>query len=81
MPTNRNRNRICGKNTSTDPTPPQTPSTSRLRIIDSGNACPTHTPEASIHCSTPSISGCANEKIDWKTASTTSTKIAGPAIG
>ena len=50
MPINRNSKRICGRKTTTDPTPFQTPSMISDFSRPSGNREPMYAPEFSISC-------------------------------
>ena len=77
---NRNSSRICGRNTSTEPTPVQTPSTNRERTHGFGTRLPTQAPLPVISHCTAFISGRAQEKIDWNTTTTTRQKISGPQM-
>jgi hypothetical protein len=77
----KNSTRICGRNTTTDPTPAHTPSTSRSRGAPAGTTVSAHRPALPISASTPSDSGAAAVKMLWNTASTTPRKTSGPATG
>ena len=77
----RKRIRICGRKTRTEPTPPQIPSTTRLRSGPSGSSRPTRSPDAPTARSTRSMRGAAALKIVWKTPTTTARKTSGPATG
>ncbi len=65
----------------TPPTPPKIPSTTSERSISLPIKEPTQSPETLTAASTASINGVAQEKIAWKTATTTIAKMMGPAIG
>ena len=56
--------RICGRKTTTDPTPAHTPSMRRERNQLSGIVATSHSPEVTMRNSTPSMSGIAHVKID-----------------
>ncbi len=70
--------RICGRKTSTPPTPAMTPSTSRLASSPAGSAPRTASPSAPKPVSIKSIGSAAHEKIVWKTTSIRSRKTSGP---
>ncbi len=73
--------RIWGRKITTEPTPPQTPSSSSPFSIESGRALPIQPPVTAISESTPSINGTASVKMLWNTAITTARKTSGPATG
>ncbi len=77
----KNRIRICGRNTSTLPTPAMMPSTSRLRSAPSGSDCCTHVPSAPTTPLMKSIGTAAQLKTAWNTKNRIAARIAGPAIG
>ena len=56
--------RICGRNTTTDPTPAHTPSTSSERNQPSGRTWAKYAPEPATRASVPSMRGTAHAKID-----------------
>ena len=58
-PMKRKRSRICGRKTSTDPTPPHTPSRRRLLTTESGMAPRSHSPDTVTSHSTPFMKGMA----------------------
>ena len=62
---------ICGRNTRTPPTPPMTPSTSRLFTRPSGSQPPSRLPAPAKPASIQSIGYCATQKISANTANTT----------
>ena len=78
---NRNSSRICGRNTTTEPTPLQTPSTSSERSGEAGSVAAIHWPETSNSRFTPSISGARAVKMVWKTATTTDEEDQRPSTG
>ena len=75
---NAKRIAICGRNTSTEPTPAKTPSTTRLRRSPAGNCEPIAPPANAISHSMPSIRGVAHENTDWNTTAMSARKISGP---
>ena len=77
---NRNSRRICGRNTSTEPTPVQTPSTTSERSQELGSSPPTQVPDQVISDCTPFMSGRAQENSDWNTITTIRLKMSGPQI-
>ena len=74
----RNSSRIWGRKITTDPTPPQTPSMSRLRNQESGSRARTHSAEVETMASVASMRGMAKVKTVWKTATTTAAKMSRP---
>ena len=77
----KNRIKICGRNTSTLPTPPRMPSTSRLRSIPSPMWAPSSWPS----CSTPplmaSIGSVAQLNTAWNTRNISAASRIGPITG
>ncbi|HEX2184419.1 MAG TPA: hypothetical protein VHN78_02800, partial [Chloroflexota bacterium] len=64
----RKRMVICGRKTSTEPTPAITPSTTSELRSPGGRMDPTHAPSPPKSPSTQPISGSAQEKMAWKTS-------------
>jgi hypothetical protein len=69
---------ICGRNTTTLPTPASAPSTSRLRSSPAGNAARSSCPAASTSACIAAPSGGAQVNITWKTSVSNARKINGP---
>ena len=78
---NRNSSRICGRNTTTEPTPFQTPSTISDFRRPAGSTDATQLPECWMSQSTAFCAGVATLKMDWNTATTTARNSSGPATG
>ena len=72
---------ICGRNTTTEPTPAMIPSVSRSRRKLSGNAPSTHAPSAPAPPSSASVSGAAQANTAWKMTNSSTSRISGPAHG
>jgi hypothetical protein len=79
-PMKRKRMAICGRKTTTEPTPAKMPSTIRLCRSPGGRADPTAAPSPPTSPSTRSISGDAQVKMDWKTSAISTRKMIGPPM-
>ena len=81
----RNRIRICGRKTSTLPTPAISPSCTKLRTRPSAPSCgsspPTAAPNAWKPPSIRSIGACAQANTAWNIRNSTVSRIASPATG
>ena len=81
----KNRIRICGRKTSTPPTPAITPCTSRLlsqgQAPVCGSAACTQPPSAVVAALMASIGATAQLNTAWKTRNSTSASSSGPASG
>ena len=73
-----NRMRICGRNCTTLPTPPITPTANRLHSAPSGMNRSAEPLSQSKPAPMASISGRAQTKTDWKTMSITMAKTISP---
>ncbi len=78
---NRNSTRICGRNTSTAPTPAISPSRTKLRSSPSGSMFPASAPSQSKPALIASIGGCAQENTAWNIRNSTASRIASPNTG
>ena len=78
---NRNRIRICGRNTSTLPTPEITPFWTKLCSSPSGSASCASTPSHSKPAAIKSISGFAQANTAWNMTNSRHSRMSRPATG
>ena len=78
---NRNRIRICGRKTTTLPTPATTPSATKLANAPSPRFACSHTPSDAVPSSMASMSGAAQAKTAWKTTAMTTNRPIVPGSG
>ena len=77
----KNRITICGRKTSTPPTPAITPSTSRLRSQPGASTPATASPRAAVPASIQAMGRSAPTKTAWKTTNSSSASSSGPSSG
>ena len=77
----KNRITICGRNTTTEPTPDRMPSVNRSRASPSPIEARTCSVIQPIAASSASANGVAQVKTAWKTTNSKAKRISGPAHG
>ena len=78
---NRNRIRICGRKTTTDPTPPIAPSMMKSRMNPDGKLASTDAATHSLALSIQPIGASDQAKTAWNMTNSTANRISGPANG
>ena len=77
----KNRIRICGRNTTTEPTPAMIPSVTRSRKRLSANWVFTPSPSAETPASSASANGVAQLNTAWNTTNSSANRMGAPSHG
>ena len=77
----KNRITICGRKTTTEPTPASTPSVTKSRRTPSGSSAMAHSLRIATTPSSASAKGVAQANTAWNTTNSSANRISGPTQG